>query len=165
MLKINTLVQLIPETKVRSARFTLLGVAAILLMMCGNFSFAIDNPDAPDLIAAFEAKEKPILATAENPDNGYRASLVAYTDYLTFLDKELNTVYKSLQSKLPKDKQDGLKQSQVNWLKYRDSEFSLIEGTWTKENFGSSSSITRGQYKAAIVRDRVIQLMHYTKSL
>lgn len=165
MIKIDGLNPLMQNTKNCVARFSWLTGAAVLLMMLGNLSYAIDNPDAPDLIAAFEAKEKPILATAENPDNGYRASLVAYTDYLTFLEKELNTVYKALQSKLPKDKQDGLKQSQVNWLKYRDSEFFLIEGVWTKENFGSSSSITRGQYKASIVRDRVIQLMQYTKSV
>lgn len=124
---------------------------------------AIDNPDAPDLVSEFEVREKPLIDSAEN-SAGYRPSLVAYTDYLEFLDKELNVIYKTLQAKLPIDKQQQLKQSQIAWLKYRDLEFALIESTWTKADFGTSSSITRGQFKAAIVRNRIIQLMHYTRT-
>lgn len=135
------------------------------LLMFSGLSLAVDNPDAPDLLAAFEAKEKSIIAAAENPNNGYRDSLLAYTNYLEFLDKELNVVYQALQAKLPSDKQQQLKQAQLNWLKYRDLEFVLIENTWTKADFGSSSSITRGQYKTTIVRTRVIQLMHYAKAI
>lgn len=138
--------------------------ASCILMLTSSLASAIDNPDAPDLIASFETRESSLITAAENPDNGYRASLIAYTDYLDFLDKELNTVYQILQSKLPQEKQQQLKESQVNWLKYRDREFSFIENTWTKTDFGSSSGITRGQYKISIVRDRVIQLMHYAKA-
>jgi uncharacterized protein YecT (DUF1311 family) len=141
----------------------LLKVIAFALTIFSSFANAIDNPDAPDLVAEFEAREKPLVDSAEKT-NGYRASLVAYTDYLNFLDKELNTAYKNLQAKLPADKQQQLKQSQVAWLKYRDLEFALIENAWTKADFGSSSSITRGQFKANIVRDRAIQLMHYTRA-
>lgn len=143
--------------------FLLLKVITLVFAICSNFANAIDNPDLPDLVAEFETREKPLLESAVNT-NGYRASLVAYTDYLNFLDKELNTAYKNLQAKLPADKQQQLKQSQVAWLKYRDLEFALIENAWTKADFGSSSSITRGQFKANIVRDRAIQLMHYTRA-
>lgn len=141
----------------------LLKVTILALAIFSSFANAIDNPDAPDLVAEFETREKPLVDSAENT-NGYRASLVAYTDYLNFLDKELNAVYKTLQAKLPADKQQQLKLSQVAWLKYRDLEFALIENAWTKADFGSSSSITRGQFKANIVRDRVIQLMHYARA-
>jgi uncharacterized protein YecT (DUF1311 family) len=139
--------------------FLFVKVITLTLALISSFANAIDNPDAPDLVAEFETREKPLLDSAENT-NGYRASLVAYTDYLNFLDKELNAVYKNLQAKLPADKQQQLKLSQVAWLKYRDLEFALIENTWTKADFGSSSSITRGQFKATIVRDRVVQLMY-----
>lgn len=142
-----------------------LKTVVLIFTVFSGHAFAIDNPDAPDLIAAFEVKEKSFIAALENPNNGYRENLVAYTDYQEFLDKELNVVYKTLQAKLPKDNQQQLKQAQLNWLKYRDLEFTLIENTWTKEAFGSSSSITRGQYKATIVRTRVIQLMHYAKAI
>lgn len=138
-------------------------IIALVFVIFGSVAHAIDNPDAPDLVTEFETREKPLLDSAENT-NGYRASLVAYTDYLNFLDKELNAVYKNLHAKLPADEQQQLKQSQVTWLKYRDLEFALIENTWTKADFGSSSSIARGQFKANIVRDRVIQLMHYART-
>lgn len=136
-------------------------VIAFLAISC-NWAFAIDNPDAPDLVAEFKAREQSLIAAAENPNNGYRDYLLAYTNYLEFLDEELNTVYQNLRSKLPEDQKKQLKDSQVNWIKYRDLEFTFIENTWTKADFGSSSSISRGQYKASVVRNRVIQLMHYS---
>lgn len=105
-----------------------------------------------------------MIDAAENA-TGYRDGLLAYTSYLEFLDKELNTAYKTVRAKLPEDKQQQLKLSQVSWLKYRDLEFNLIENTWTKDGYGTSSSVARGQHKAAIVRARIIQLMHYTRSL
>lgn len=143
--------------------FLSLKAIALILAIVSNFANAIDNPDAPELVAEFETREQPLLDSAENT-NGYRASLVAYTEYLNFLDKELNAAYKNLQAKLPADKKQQLKLSQLAWLKYRDLEFALIENTWTKADFGSSSNITRGQFKANIVRDRVIQLMHYARA-
>lgn len=139
-------------------------ILGLLLMGVTCVTQAVDNPDAPDLIAAFETKEKVFIAAAENPKNGYCENLETYTEYLEFLDKELIAVYQSLQAKLPKDRQQQLKQSQLDWIKYCDLEFSFIENTWVKADFGSSSSKTRGQYKTSIVRDRVIQLMHYAKT-
>lgn len=139
-------------------------VAIFLILMLGNVASAVDNPDAPNLVADFEARERPLVETIEDVA-GYREGLLAYTDYLEFLDKELNAVYKTVQSRLPQENQRQLKQSQISWLRYRDLEFALIEATWTKDDFGTSSGMTRGQHKAAIVRARVIQLMHYTTSL
>jgi uncharacterized protein YecT (DUF1311 family) len=141
-----------------------LGMAALTLMLFSNLALAIDNPDAPDLISQFETREKPFIAAIEKPSNTSSDYSAAYSNYLKFLDKELNTVYKTLRTKLPEDKQKQLKASQVSWLKYRDLEFSFIDGTWTNKDFGTSSGISRGQYKASIVRNRVIQLMHYARA-
>jgi uncharacterized protein YecT (DUF1311 family) len=138
-------------------------IAALGFMLNIGAANAIDNPDAPDLISEFEIKEKPLIESAES-STGYRASLSAYTDYLSFLDKELNALYKNLQAKLPAEKQQQLKQSQIAWLEYRDLEFAFVEDNWNKADFGSSSSITRGQFKANIVRERVIQLMNYARA-
>lgn len=135
---------------------------AVILMMMSAITFAIDNPDAPDLVAEFEFREKLFIETAENPKNGYRDYLLSYTNYLEFLDKELNVVYQSLRENISEDQKQKLKESQVDWLKFRDREFSFIENTWTRADFGTSSSISRGQYKVTIVRNRVIQLMHYS---
>jgi len=139
-------------------------MAALTFMLFSNLTFAIDNPDAPDLVAEFEAREKPFIVTIEKPSNTTSDYSVAYSNYLKFLDKELNTVYKTLHTKLPEDKQKQLKSSQVSWLKYRDFEFAFIDSTWTNTDFGTSSGISRGQYKASVVRNRVVQLMHYAKT-
>ncbi len=145
-------------------RYSWSGIAAFLLMLCSNLVLAIDNPDAPDLIAEFDTREKPLITAIEKSTNTTSDYAVLYSSYLKFLDKELNTVYKTLYTKLPEDRQKQLKASQVSWLKYRDLEFAFIDSTWTNKNFGTSSGISRGQYKASLVRDRVIQLMHYAKT-
>ncbi len=141
-----------------------LEMAALILMLFSNLTLAIDNPDAPDLIAQFEAREKPFIAAIEKPSNTTSDYAVVYSNYLKFLDKELNTVYKTLRTKLQEDKQKQLKASQVSWLKYRDLEFAFIDSTWTNKDFGTSSGISRGQYKASVVRNRVVQLMHYARA-
>lgn len=138
-----------------------LAVAAFALILFSNPSFAIDNPDAPDLVAQFESREKPFITAIEKPSNTTADYSVAYTNYLKFLDKELNTIYKTLRTKLPEEKQKQLKASQLSWIKYRDLEFVFIDNTWTNKDFGTSSAISRGQYKAGVVRSRVVQLMGY----
>lgn len=145
-------------------RSSWLVIAALTFALLSNLTFAIDNPDAPDLISEFEAREKPIIAAIEKSTNTTGDYAVFYASYLKFLDKELNAVYKTLRTKLPADKQKQLKASQVSWIKYRDLEFAFIESTWTNKDFGTSSGISRGQYKASVVRDRVIQLIHYAKT-
>ena len=127
-------------------------------------AFAIDNPDAPDYIGEFQARSKVHLDAINKPDNSNRAYLVAYDDYRIFLDKELNKAYRLLLSKLPKDRQAELKTSQRNWIKYRDAEFELIKNNWTRADFGSSAGISRGAYRCSVIKDRVIQLLHYVKS-
>lgn len=141
-----------------------LGMTAFTFMLFTKLAFAIDNPDAPNLIAQFETREKPFIAAIEKPTNTTSDYSVAYSNYLKFLDKELNTVYKTIRTKLLEDKQKQLKASQLGWIKYRDLEFAFIDGTWTNKDFGSSSDISRGQYKASVVRNRVIQFMHYART-
>lgn len=141
-----------------------LGIAALTLMLFNNLALAIDNPDAPNLIAEFETREKPFITAIEKPSNTTSDYSIAYSNYLKFLDKELNTVYKTLRTKLPEDKQKKLKASQLSWLEYRDLEFTFIDSTWTNKDFGTSSVVSRGQYKTSVVRNRVVQLMHYARA-
>lgn len=126
--------------------------------------YAIDNPDAPDLIGEFETREQDFLKKINNPNNGTRDYLIAYDDYLKFLDDELNKAYQLIKSKLPEARQGELKNAQRNWIKFRDAEFELINNNWTRQNFGSSSGISRGSYRSTIVKNRVLQLLHYAKN-
>lgn len=143
--------------------FTNSASAFILFFNC-SFAYAIDNPDATDYVKLFEMSEKPFLKAIQKPTNGTRDTIRAYHEYKLFLDKELNTVYKLLKSKLSKNRQEELKISQRHWIKFRDSEFELINNNWSRKSFGSSFAISRGDYSSAIIRNRVIQLMNYAKN-
>lgn len=125
---------------------------------------ALDNPDAPDLISEFQKRELIYLTAINNPQNSTRDFLVAYDDYLSFLNEELGRASEAIKSKLPESRQLELKTAQRHWTKYRDAEFELIKNTWTRQDFGSSSGVSRGDYRASIVKDRILQLLHYAKN-
>ena len=127
-------------------------------------AYAIDNPDSPDLIADFHKRSIVHENAINNPTNTNRGYLIAYDDYRIFLDKELNKAYKLVMSKLPKAQKAELKKSQRNWIKYHDAEFEFIKNNWTKSNFGSSSSISRGAYRNSVIESRILQLLHYAKN-
>ena len=146
---------------VRTWSYRLLLIISGMIM---NPACAIDNPDSPDLIAEFGSREQPYLININNPDNGSRDILLAHDSYLNFLDSELNNAYKLIKTKLPTERQQELKNSQVNWIKFREAEFELIKNNWTTQNFGSSASISRGNYRSTVIRNRVLQLLHYAKN-
>lgn len=141
-------------------KITCLAVITVACLLA-TLTFAIDNPDAPDYIGEFEAREKIFIEKINNPNNTNQEYLATYNDYLIFLDEELNAAYGLLIPKLQKDHQEELKNSQRKWLKFRDAEFEFIISNWNRDNFGSSAWISRGDYRTAIVRERVMQLLHY----
>jgi len=127
-------------------------------------AYAIDNPDAPDLIGEFEKRSVIYLTAIDNPQNTTRGFLIAYDDYLIFLDDELNKASEIIKLKLPEARKSELIAAQQHWVKYRDAEFELIQNTWTRKDFGSSAGISRGDYRTSIVKERIIQLLHYAKN-
>ena len=133
----------------------------LVVISLSNPACAIDNPDAPDYIGELEQREQVFLNSINNPDNSSRDYLIAYDDYQIFLDKELNKAYQLIKSKLPKTSQQELKNSQRQWIKYRDAEFEMINNNWIRQNFGSSAGMSRGSYRCKIIKDRVIQLLSY----
>lgn len=143
-------------------------VPGVILLLAGLLAMtmvsAIDNPDAPDQVAQFEARIQKLAQAVDRPELTNRGILVAYDDYQILLDRELNKVYHLLRSKLPKAQQSELKKSQMNWLKFRDAEYELIQNNWTSNNFGRSAGRSRGDYRSTIVKDRIIQLLHYLQN-
>lgn len=125
---------------------------------------AIDNPDSPDFVRQLEQNERPYLKKINSPGNGTRDTLLAYHHYKVFLDTELNRAYKLVMKNLPDEYKKDLKESQRNWLKYRDAEFELINNNWDRKKFGSSFAISRGQYTSNIIRSRVVQLYRYAQN-
>lgn len=151
---------------VKMKKFSAYGYGAflIILSLVVNSACAIDNPDAPAFLQTLQKNEEPYLADIHNPENGTRDYLVAYNKYEKFLDGELNKAYHLVMSKLPEPQQKELKEAQQNWIKFRDAEFKLIRDNWTRDNFGSSSGISRGDYRCSIVRARVVQLLNYASN-
>ena len=145
-------------------QFTVQCLLCIILTILNNPVYAIDNPDAADLIGEFEQREQAHYNAINNPNNGSRDYLIAYDNYQAFLDDELNKAYGLIKYSLSTERQRELKISQRNWISFRDAEFELITNNWTRQNFGSSANISRGSYRCSIIRSRVLQLLHYAKN-
>ncbi|NOY73433.1 MAG: DUF1311 domain-containing protein [Gammaproteobacteria bacterium] len=148
----------------KNVRTWIKGGVLIFFSLLINPVFAIDNPDAPDLIGEFEAREQIFLKEINNPRHGSRNDLIAYDHYQQFLDDELNKAYRFVKSRLSTERQQELINSQRNWIKFRDAEFELIKNTWTRQNFGRSAGISRGSYRSTVIKNRVLQLLHYAKN-
>jgi uncharacterized protein YecT (DUF1311 family) len=135
-----------------------------LLTLYALDASGIDNPDAPDFVKQFLGQanvyeEKLIQGTYSTLEyqNNYRK-------YEKFLDKELNKAYRLLIEHLDRASQEALKKSQRKWLSYRDAEFDFITSNWNKSNFGSSSVLSRGNYRTALIKQRVVSLYQYLKN-
>ena len=126
--------------------------------------FAIDNPDTPDLVGEFEARAEKLEARFQEQASNTAEFTLAFSAYEKFLDQELNKAYEDLARRLDAPARQDLRSAQKRWLQYRDAEFRFIAGNWTQENFGSSSAISRGALRAAVVKDRVVGLLHYLKN-
>jgi uncharacterized protein YecT (DUF1311 family) len=145
-------------------RFFSLISSIILLIFCCNHAFALDNPDAPDYVHAFQEKAKKYeQAVSDNSDNNRQLS-IAIANYQQFLDEEMNQAYRSLLGKLEDKQKLKLEASQKAWVQYRDTETDFIIETWTPAKFGNSSLLSKSAYRVAIVRNRIEQLLDYLRN-
>lgn len=135
--------------------------ALIASLIITNPCPAIDNPDAPNHVAEFENRAAPYEARITEQGGTTAEVRDALAEYERFLDRELNAAYKSLMKQLEEPLKTSLRHSQRQWIAYRDVEFQFIEETWTRAAFGSSAVLSRGQYRAAIIKARVRQLYAY----
>lgn len=138
-------------------------IVVILALLFTQLSFAVNAPT--NHVAEFESRIKVYedfiskkATTTLDFSDGYR-------DLYTALDKELNNTYKMLMSQLNKSEKKTLKQSQRQWIKYRDAEFKFIEKTITRDQFGSSFILLAGKQRTAILKARVMALLWYLNEL
>jgi len=147
----------------RKIKTPIFGLTLVIAMM-SSVAFAIDNPDAPDYIEAFQTKSRSFeTKIEESADNG-RSYAETSRNYEKFLDSELSTAYSLLQAKLADTQKSQLRESQKAWILYRDKEIEFVNANWTQQNFGSSSAISRNNYRSTIIRGRVEQLLNYLKN-
>ena len=146
-----------------AARFVTVAMLALCSALSAPAALAIDNPDAPDLLGAFQARCEKYQAEIRKQSDTQKM-MVAYANYEKFLDAELNKAYDTLLGHVSRDARDSLVSSQRKWLQYRDAEFSFIDRNWTLATFGTSSAISRGDYRTDIVKQRVVMLLRYLKN-
>lgn len=137
---------------------------AIIFLLFSNIAIAIDKPEAPNYVAEFEKRLAPLYSYVREKASSTPEYARGYAEIEKALDGELNLAYTKLLSKLGVPEQKLLYQSQKAWLKFRDVEFKLIEENWSSAKFGTSSVISRGDYKASIIKNRVVSLLWYLKT-
>lgn len=130
----------------------------------GPACLAIDNPDAPDRVAEFRARAQVFERRIGDSAGSLRQTETAYAEYERFLDGELSQAYRALAERLGDAQRISLEKSQRRWLAYRDAEFRFIDDNWTLAQFGTSAALSRGAYRASILRDRAIALLQYLKN-
>ena len=139
-------------------------IATALVFAAAPICHAIDNPDAPDWVADFEARSAQFDHIIYQQAQNQIEINQAYARYSEFLDQSLNQAYTRLSEQLDQDNKQALKHSQRLWLQFRDAEFDFINHNWTPANFGSSSALSRNAYRVKVVKSRVLELLHYLKN-
>jgi uncharacterized protein YecT (DUF1311 family) len=80
----------------------------------------------------------------------------AYTEW----DSELNSVYNELMKQLDTAGKASLKAAQVQWLKFRDSEFKLIDAVYSSLQ-GTMYIPMHADSRMQIVKNRALELKSY----
>ena len=134
-------------------------VALILLILCGTSS-AIDNPDIPNLVAEFESRARVFEGETwgETPHSSLKEG------YQEFLLSELDRAYVRLTDKLRGEARRKFVVSQLQWEKYKESEFKFIDENWQPATFGSSYRVSRFEYRAVILKARIVVLLNYAQN-
>lgn len=147
------------QTRWQWMRAACLGAA----MLASTAAMAVDNPDAPDRLAAFEQRIQPLEAAVAN-QNTTADMLRASSAYAKQLDVELNQTYRELMAKVGATGAQKLRASQRNWLAFMATETAFIDGTWNAKDFGSTSALSRSEYRNRVTKARIVQLLDYLRS-
>lgn len=76
-------------------------------------------------------------------------------------DKLLNKYYGLLIDKLPRESQNKLRESQRNWIKYRDTEFHFINEYFLNYKQGSQYYLIGDNKRLELVKKRTLELKEY----
>ena len=135
-----------------------------VLLLAATTAAAVTNSDAPAHVDAFEKRMAPYQERIRSGKTTLAMDR-AMREMAEALDEELNSAYEKLMQRLPDTQRSALRASQRRWLAYRDAEFAFLSGAFTRESHGSSSVLTVGQARNALVRARVETLLSYLEAL
>lgn len=133
-----------------------LAIAAAISLLLIPSSFAKEE----DIQARIEKKEQKAINKDSSTAGMTDAAEQAYRDW----DHELNRFYKALLDQLDAPEAAALKSSQIQWLKFRDSEFKQIDKLYNTLE-GTMYYPMRVESRVRIVRDRANELISYYRLL
>ncbi|MBU6437105.1 MAG: DUF1311 domain-containing protein [Betaproteobacteria bacterium] len=151
-----------PRARARAAgRGIACALSALLALAVAAPARAIDNPDTPDLVAAFHARCETYEHAERHDAQTTRDIVDAQARYGRFLQAELDRAYADLLAQLHGAQREALQRAQQRWLAYREAELRFVGANWTTGRFGTSSAISRGDYRNQLLKDRTAQLLRY----
>ena len=136
----------------------------LIFLLFSTSAWALDNPYAPDYVAEFEARIAPLENDIDTKAMTTADFAIGYTVLNEALDRELDAAFSNIMAKLPDASREKLALSQQQWLVFRDAELIFIAENFNSTDFGSSSTISRGGYRAAIVKARIKELLWYLRN-
>ena len=119
------------------------------------------------LIRAGEPAKHPIDVQTDRcmeTDSSTHGMLTCLSTAYERWDKELNANYSKLMEKLDPEGKRTLKAAQLAWLKYRDSEFKLLDQIYSKLD-GTMYLVMRSADRVEIVRKRAMELASHLDTL
>ncbi len=131
-------------------------IVVFLLMILVGIGFAGEKEKQHSIDAWLEKCIESDFSTASMTNCAQKATAM--------WDKEMNGIYKELMRKLPEKQKTLLKQSQIQWLKFRDA-----EANFTSEFYGGFEgtiwqNILAGE-KLTVVKKRALNLQVYLNYL
>ncbi|MGD1319314.1 lysozyme inhibitor LprI family protein [Chryseobacterium sp. 2R14A] len=128
----------------------------LILLFISIYIFSQSKAQQKNLINLAESKclDKKDISNAEMRNCTIKAT--------QSWDNELNKYYNLLKNKLPKSAFESLKESQKQWMMYRDKEFAFISKFYFELKEGTMWHNIAENIKKEIVKTRALELqMHY----
>jgi uncharacterized protein YecT (DUF1311 family) len=141
----------------RREEFLFLSAAwAVSLLLPAGVAYTAD----PGVSPTPDPVEQKVQALIDKAGGSTSAMAAATYEGARLWDEELNRVYPELMRQLPPQDQAILKESEKEWIKFRDSNRRLIE-----ETYGKASGLDNRLFAAAevldIIKSRAVALRGY----
>jgi uncharacterized protein YecT (DUF1311 family) len=134
--------------------------AAIIWAACLVFLVTCARGADPGASPTPDPIDQKVQALIDNAGGSTSAMVAATYEGARLWDQELNRVYAELLQKLPTKDQAILKQSEQEWLKFRDSNRKLIGEVYGQAR-GTENRLSAAMDVLELVKSRVVMLRAY----
>ena len=142
-----------PTTKLFDLNFLFVSAA------CLSFPIASTRTTNPEATATPDPVEEKVNALRDKAEST-AAMVEAEDEGVKLWDKELNRVYGELLRQLPREDKSALKDSQHEWLKFRDRNLKLIQVAYGNAE-GTMYHVFAARAALDVVKSRVLDLRGY----